>query len=445
MLPALVLLTMAVPPLADCVPARWDSADVKTLRFLEKTPVNCLLLEPAYWEREFVEAARAQGLRVLAVVATAGAAERAAALEFNGLVVEGALEVEAGGRPVVRIQPRGELDFGRPSPVMGTAQGLWPGIHSEEKGGVVSLPTSAPWVVTNGGFLRYVQAAMPPETRFWLAMRPPEGEVVRARGSIRALAEAAMSGARWVLALDAGFREGLFAGDGRPGLEWMEVMEHLRFLERTREFGTWPDRSGLVLVQDAESGALYSGGFADMLGARHVPLRIAPARGVARAARPATEVLLNVSPPSLTAEEKALLLGLAKKGLTVLNAPFDWSGGRPKEGVFVFPEEEVKGLSDAWREINNMVGRRNFGLRVFGAPGMISTLKTSPDGRQRAVHLLNYTDYPVQNISLHVSGEFTRARILTPGGEKAAEVYQGEDGIEIEIEKVDQMAIVVIE
>lgn len=446
MLASFLLLAAMGPQLGDCVSARWDTSNVASLRLIEKTPVSCLLLEPGEWDAGFLKAARALGLRVLAVVRSTEEASRASRMEFDALVAEGApVEAGAAGKPVVRLTPRAGLDLDHPAEVLGTRQGLWPGIRVEKDGAAVSLPTGAPWIETNSGFLRVVRTILPGATAFWMAIRPPEGQALSARNYVTALADAWMNGTRWVFALDRGFSKGLFAGDERYVAEWRKIGAGWTFLESVRDYGRWPDQSSLSLIQDADTGALFSGGFVDMLTARHIPMRITPTERVAKATKETTEVLLNVGKLTADSPERQMLMGLAKQGITVFNSPLDWNPGRPKGDVFTIAEEDVKGLADAWREINTMLGRRNFGLRVFGAPSMLSNLKISPDGKRRAVHLLNYSDYPVENISLHLTGVFKTARVLTPQGERKAEVYPIEGGTEVEVDKVDDVAVVVIE
>ncbi len=430
-------------PLADCVPARWDSAAPATLRLVKGTPINCLLLDPPYWSAEFIKEARAAGIRVLPVVRFEAEAARAAALDCDGLVAEGAVRLPKTALPVIRLANRGELTFS--APVEGTAQGLWPGIRVEKDGASAAAPTGAPWIETNGGFLRFARTVSAPGAEFWIAMRPPEDQALSGRNYVQALADAAMHGATWVLALDPGFREGLFAGREQYLKEWEQMAAEWRFLVKVREFGRWRDHGSLTLIQDSESGALFSGGFADMLAARHIPATITPGARAAGITKETSQVLLNIEPVAEGSERRKLLLDLARRGITIMNSPLDWNPGKPAGGSFTFPEDEIKELSDAWREINSMLGRRNFGLRVFGAPGALSNLKISPDGKKVAIHLLNYTGYPLQNISLHLAGRYSKARMITAAGETNPAVYPIEEGIEIEVDRLDGVAVIVVE
>jgi hypothetical protein len=437
------LLLSFVAPLADCVPARWDSSDPTTLRLLAQSPVNCILLDRPFWDAAFVRAAQATGLRVLPVIGSGDDTTAALVLKPDGLVLMDTSEAPLADLPRIRLLPRHALTFA--SSVEGTTQGLWPGIRVEKDGAATALPTGAPWIHTNGGFLRFVRSNRSGDSTFWMAMRPPDGQVLRGRHYLQALADAAFSGGVWVLALDGEFRKGLFAGDERFQAEWAELIEGWKFLVQVQEFCRWRSHSTLSLIQDAGSGALFSGGFADMLAARHIPATIATPGRIAGASSESTQVLLNIDPLAVEGGNKALLLDLAKKGITIINSPLEWNPGRPASENFTFPEDQIKGLADAWREINAMLGRRNFGLRVFGAPSTLSQLKISPDGRKVAITLLNYSDYPVQNISLHLAAKYSKAAILTRSGSTTPAIFPSDNGIEIEMESLADVAVVVVE
>ena len=62
----LALLMIAAAP--DWVPARWQSSDPNSLELLAHTPINCLLLEQAYWSPAFAKAAAKRGIVTLGVI-----------------------------------------------------------------------------------------------------------------------------------------------------------------------------------------------------------------------------------------------------------------------------------------------------------------------------------------------------------------------------------------
>jgi len=91
--------------------------------------------------------------------------------------------------------------------------------------------------------------------------------------------------------------------------------------------------------------------------------------------------------------------------------------------------------------VNSMIGRRNLGARLFNVSTMLSDLTASADGKQVIVQLVNYADYPVESIAVHVLGDFKHARLYTPEeGERTLEVYKNEEGTGVDIDKVSVCA-----
>ena len=86
---------------------------------------------------------------------------------------------------------------------------------------------------------------------------------------------------------------------------------------------------------------------------------------------------------------------------------------------------------------------KNFAVRVFGAHSVLSNLKRLEDGRL-ALHLVNFSDYPVENIAIHTDGPFESAALLTPRGPRKVEAYKMEDGMGIDVDKLEDVGILVI-
>src|SRR5436190_16894205 len=135
----------AAPKPADWVPARWSWNDPQSLDLLRGSPVNCLLLRDA--PAGFVAEARARGIVTLAILApggdTAEAARKALAAKVDGIVLDGdfsgaavaAARQAAGEAPVVELAARSRMKLGSAAPILGTYQGVWPGISLQEDGG----------------------------------------------------------------------------------------------------------------------------------------------------------------------------------------------------------------------------------------------------------------------------------------------------------------------
>lgn len=443
-------MLLALPALEGCTPARWRDAAPESLELIRSTPVNCLLVEEGAWQKGLLEAARQMGLLTLAVVrgGSVEAASRALSLGAEGIAAEGpraealAEWVRQRKRPLVEIVPRHELQFERGTAVIATYEGLWAGVRAESEDNAHARPTSGPWIETNSGLLRFLRAAAPPGAAVWMAHGAPRDPQPVSR-YVQAVADAAVCGAKWVLDFDPEFWHRVRAGEPKGKRDWARLVAAIRFLDE-QEALKWPDSSALVVLIDGQSGGLVSGGILDMITAKHIPLRPLPPAKLAEAPG-GVRTLLTIDPSRLSEREREAARAIARSGATLVNGPEGWKLEPPPPGRITYSEEQIKQLDQIWREVNSIIGRRNYGVRVFGAPGMLSSLKESPDGRHLALILVNYTDYPVENITLHFTGRMQRARLSNGREEKVLETYEVDDGTGVDVAKVEDLAIVTVE
>lgn len=446
--PILALLLLQ-PAVETCTPARWRDPAPESLELLRGTPVNCLLVEEPAWSRGLFDAARQQGLLPLAVVrgGSTEAAARALDAGARGIAAEGprseplARWVQQRNLPLVEILPRSELRIAPGAKVLATHEALWAGVRVE-KDETKAQPTGGPWIETNSGFLKFLRAAAPPDAAVWVAHPAPQ-EPQPASRYVQAIADAAVCGAKWVLDLDPEFWRRLRSDEPKGKRDWTRIAAALRFFAQHEPAG-WKDASALAVVLDEHSGGLVSGGIIDMITAKHIPLRAVPPADLSRLSGE-VRTLLTIEPGRLSPEQREAARAVARRGATLVNGPAGWKLEPPPPGQFTYSDSQVKQLDQIWREVNSIIGRRNYGVRVFGAPGMLSTLKESPDGRRWAVILVNYTDYPVENITLHFTGRVQRARLVDVRGERALETYEVDDGTGVDLEKVEALALVVVE
>src|SRR5271155_1540359 len=228
----LLLAAVAMVAMPDWVPARWFSKDPASLKLVESTPVNCLLMEKADWSPEFTRAAAERGIATLGVVTgNANAADIAAEAKkagLTGLAVEGTLSVGKVDIPVVELTNRGEMKFGSDAQILATKQGMWPGIRADQ-GGLIAAPTGAPWIDTNTGFLRYARVSTP--AAIWIGNRIPAKAHPMVTAYLAAIGDAGMTGARWVLDFDDQFARGLEKGDATALKNWALIVQHVKYYE----------------------------------------------------------------------------------------------------------------------------------------------------------------------------------------------------------------------
>jgi hypothetical protein len=446
MVPALLLALN----LADAVPARWPSTDPKTLDLLAETPINAVLVDQTPANAAFAEAAASRGISVLAVVRpgadVSAGARRAAGAKLAGIVLEGefpaaATEVARGaGLAVIELPPRSAIRFDAALPVIGTTQGVWPGVRVQAK----AAATGGPWIETNTGCLRFLRANT--QAAVWIGNVPPAKTAVPATGYLAAIADAAVVGARWIVALDEDLSRRLLAREPAAVRDWGRIAAHLRFFEEHREWRSWGTRGQLAVVQEADSSALLSGGILDMLVTRHLPVRPVPAPKLTAEALAGAKWAVNVDPESLSPAQKEILRDFTRAGGTLLNGPPGWKFPAPQEGQITLGEKELAQIDDIWKGMNSMIGRANMGARLFNVAGMLSSLLGSPDGKQVVLQLVNYTSYPVESVAVHVLGKFTRARLLAPGQPpRDLELYPVDDGMGCDIPQVSTLAALVLE
>jgi hypothetical protein len=446
------LLYAAAPPPAAWVPARWPWADAQSLELLAGTPINCLLLKSP--TPGLVAAAQARGVVALGVVRPGGQdqeIERALAAKVDGIVLEGEFPegTRAGikGVAVIELTARSRLPLGLPlgpTGVIGTYQGVWPGIVVEEGGAQRSGPTSAVWIDTNTGFLRAVRAWG--SATVWIANQPPPKTAVATTRYLQAIADAGISGARWVVALDEDLAGRLAAREEAAMGAWKRIAGMLAYFEKHPEWRAMPEGGQLALVQDPDKGGLVSGGILDMIAVKHTPVRPIPRLRLSAEALAGATMAVDVDPSVLTAGQKEILGAFTRGGGTLLSGPPGWKDPAAAEGAITLEKGELERLNDIWHDVNAMIGRRNMGVRLFNVASMLSNFLVAPGGKTAIVHLLNYSDYPVEDVAVHYLDKYQHATLITPGGaDKVLEVYKTEEGWGVDVERVGVCATIRLE
>jgi hypothetical protein len=446
----LAVLLAATVSVADWVPARWTSNEPKTLDLVAATPVNCLLVEQPDWSAAFSDQAASRGIVVLGVVHgaddPAAVLKRVAETKLGGIVLEGdfdadrAAKLDSAGKVVIHLPPRAEMRLATEAEVVGTNQGVWPGVRVEAK----AAATGGPWIDTNSGFLRFARAAT--DAPIWIANRPPEKSVLPVAHYLQAVSDAAMVGGRWVVALDDEFNRRLLAREPKAVADWNRIGAQLRFFEDHKEWRALKPYGQLAIVEDPSSGALLSGGVLDMIAVKHTPVRPVPLAKLTAASLHGASMAVNVDPEAVSSGQKEALRSFTRGGGTLLTVPPGWKFPAPRKDQITLGKKELDQIDDIWKDINSMIGRTNLGARLFNVSGMLSSLLGDADAKRVVLELVNYTSYPVESITVHMLGKYTRAMLYTPEKPpRALEIYSTEDGTGIDIDQVAVSAALVLE
>ena len=432
---------------ADWIPARWASADPKSLELLTGTPINCLWLERPQWSDAFLAAAAKRGIATVAVIRREGdaveAAQTAAKMKFDALITEGDFDdytrlivagtVAKSKSLLIESVLRARMKFDGAAPILATSQGLWPGIHVEAGGSASAGPTSNPWIDTNTGFIRFARAST--DSVIWLANQPPPKTVVPVSRYLQAIGDAEMSGARWVISLDDDFSRRLFTGDAKALADWRKIAGAVVHYESHPEWRAAQPVGGVVIVEDL-SRARLSAGLFDMLTAKHIPVVDVPASKAATAgALKNSAVAVETDPSRLDAAEKKSIEAAGSDGSKVVAGPDSAKPLDRPEDVFVYDPADT-GVVTMWQQVDAAIGRRNVGVKLFNVAGMLSNLLAARTGRQMVLHLVNYSDYAAQGVTVRIRGTWRHARLYRPGESPVdIETYKAEDGAGIDIDQ----------
>ena len=444
------LLDASVPQPSDWVPVRWPWSDAKSLELLADSPINCLLLKT--YTADLVAAAAKRGLVVLVVISSGGAigaAHNALAVGAAGIVLEGSfpdsavadVRRAAGGAPVIQLTARSNLPLGSKVPIIGTYQGVWPGIAIEENGAKKAGPTGSTWIDTNTGFLRAVRAWG--DAALWIANEPPPKTIITGERYLQVIADAGFSGARWVLALDDDFAARLNNRQAAAMRDWRRITNMVRYFEGHPEWRRMREYGKVAVVQDPMQGGLLSGGVLDMLAAKHLPARLIPRPLLTAEAMRGLTIALNLDSGGLASSQEKVLRDFKSAGETLLTSPPIWNDAGPMGERFTLDTAEFARLDSLWNELNSKLARRNFGVSLFNVGSMISNVLVSPDGKTIVVLLVNYSDYPVEEISVMFPADYTKATFLMPErASQALEIFRNAEGSGVTIPKMSVCATI---
>jgi hypothetical protein len=85
-------------------------------------------------------------------------------------------------------------------------------------------------------------------------------------------------------------------------------------------------------------------------------------------------------------------------------------------------------------------------MRVFNGAGSLSSPFALANGQGVLILLVNYTDLPVQDITLHVLGSWKKATLTSPGRKSRPLVtYAVKTATAVEVDSLDVLAAIKIE
>ena len=423
----------ALPPGAREAIARWY--EPTTLGLLEGTPINCLLLtfsigadpkveaQQQQLVKEYARLARERDIAVLGIVYPGAGPEAVAAAareaRLDGLVLAGEFPPGFAAKLGTLVIPiaRDAASLRTLNSSLLAVEGVRPGARNLSDSGIRAGASAEPWIESNIWLVRSLRLGTGWRP-VWVNQQPnpsSEGDYVRC------VADAAVAGGRWMVALDDQFRARLFRKDAGALATWRSIAAYLKFGEDHAEWRSFAPYGNLAIILDtAGKNPDISEEYLNLVARRQVPYRLILRSEFNAASLASFQAVLaaDLAPP--TEVERKLLCEFAGKGGLVIAGP-SW-GDPPKDDpyaevrlgkgrVAVYKDDPPNPESVA-KDMLELLDPEVMGLSVFNVPSAITYATAS--GRRVLVQLLNYAGRPIDRVTVRFNGSFKTARLYTP-------------------------------
>ncbi len=348
--------------------------------------------------------------------------------------------------------PLGDIQFvpeGTAPDGVALHEGRWPkveGGRDPDTDTADAGATGAPWVDSNAAVIRLARA-LEPEKMVWLTYSPPPAtEVVPFAQSAVPVAEAGAYGARWVIGLQDPLREAIERQSAEAIGAWKQMVAMLEFFSRHAEWRDWDPVARLAVVSSFEGEhAFLAEEFLNLAPRGHLAYRIIPKASAMEASLEGLRAVLLIDDNAgTTGLGEKLLAFAAAGGLLIAPSPMPGTGAptetklgyniyRWKQGTIAAPQVPWADPYLLVQEVHLLVSHRYDVVRIWNAGPMNTLYVAPPAGGRGVVHLVKYGGSARRRgeLTLGLSEEYAKARILTPEGEQDLEPVKSRLGIEI--------------
>lgn len=374
-------------PQLEWTPFFWPSewTDPALIELVRSGPINCLIFER---EKTFDSIRRAAQHAALATI------------DWNNAAASGII---AGSLSSVR--------WDSPVPVLAVTDAVWPGIRLSGKGGRDTAdagPTRAPWVDSNRWLVQLAKARARGK-EIWVVFDPPKDGFPPAEdGYVRAIADAAVCGARWPVTLDPEFSRSLAARKPDAVERWKRMGSTISFFEQRLAWNAWQPGGALGVISDFTGDHEFMAQEVLNLAARRNLLYRVIERSAAASARfEGLRAILYMDPVAPAPALQQKLLEFARNGGVLLGPPrFRLLAPRSPavEGAVSGYEIRTVGkgriatFKNSWDDpyqvavdAHLLMSRRNDPVRLFNTATVGAYYSVAPDGKKAVVQLVRYS------------------------------------------------------
>jgi hypothetical protein len=412
------------------------------LDLLKGSAINCLLVRWAAGtagDRAHQEAlsgliarGRQAGLSFIGCVSPeANEQEAATAARAAGL---SALAFEKGQPktdfPKLVIYRQEDIPWGSSDALLAVRENVWPGIQGRNVS--ETGPTGNPWIDSN---LWFVQLANVRSKRkpIWLQFDPPgKNAIVEEQAYVVALADTAAGGARWIVSLDDRLRAGLSRGDARSVASWKTIANTVGFFEQHKD---WRElqAAGVMGVVSDWGQKNEAGEYLNMLIRRVLPPTAIELKDATPAAFAGLKGILAMDPVAPSQDLRQKLMAFAQQGGFLFTSAEWGTAGltqpgpqHPRFAVYRLGKGRIavakKSDVDQYvvtEDAHMLLSRTNDLVRLFNSTTSLCAYVESNDRKKGALHVINYSGTPGDEITTWVARPKAAARLCVPGAQPA--------------------------
>lgn len=268
-------------------------------------------------------------------------------------------------------------------------------VTRKEDGSVEAGPTGKPWVEFNGWTVQ-IHRALHPDRAVWVDFAPPANSTPSNAFFVRAIADAAAYGGRWVVTLPASLAEALSRKEAEALETWRLIANVSRFFGEKRAWGEWEATATIGIVSTFSGPSEFlSHEFVKLAARRPLPVRVLPASQAAQWS------LSGLAAIAVVDQEEAL------------PAPAE---SRLKEFSGRILRQKTEKWEDPYvmaEQVHLQVGREHDVVRLYNGTSANMHYAQSADGRRGAVHVFNF-GRTARDVTVAVNKKWGTARLYSP-------------------------------
>jgi hypothetical protein len=335
------------------------------------------------------------------------------------------------GIPVIAWAKSGEALWSANSPILGVADGIWPGVPQEKAptGG----PTNLPWVDSNGALLGMARA-LAPNKDVWIFVEPPAKAKLTVANYLLTVADAEAYGGHWVISLDDQMRAGLAAKSAQTAADWKKITDAVAFFGQNKTIRTYERMGRLAVMSNfSEPDRAFGEDTLNMFPRLREPFRVISRTQALAASLDGLQGIFFVDQVAPEPKLREKLTAFVKGGGTLFvrstwpnpeGSPMQLSSAEDYlyfnvrqlgKGRLAVAKEENPDTYFSCMDVQNIMSHRGDPARLYNGASMNYFYQVSPRGRQGVIHVLNYSRLPGSaNALIFLKSPYRSASFVSP-------------------------------